>query len=98
MCTGVLYVHMSIVCEKTYFMCTGVLYMHRGIVCAQGYCMCTGVLYVHRSIVCAQKYCMCTGVLLRLIKVTDTHIHTRARTRLVGLLWMRDRPVTKTST
>jgi hypothetical protein len=41
---------------------------------------------------CLPTHCRCAGLLLYLITLNDTHTHS------VGLLWPRDRTVTKTST
>jgi hypothetical protein len=41
---------------------------------------------------CLLAHCRCRGLLLHLVTINDTHTHS------VGLLWMNDRPVAKTST
>jgi hypothetical protein len=63
MCTGLLYVHWTVICALDCYVCTGLLYVHWTVICALDCYMCTGWLYVHWIVTCALNCYMCTGLL-----------------------------------
>jgi hypothetical protein len=56
----VIYVHTGILCVHLYLMCTLASYVHTGILCTHWRLMCTPVSYVHTGILCAHLHLMCT--------------------------------------